>query len=479
MTQPGRNDPCPCGSGKKYKKCCLAVVHDADFTFRRLRQTHAAVIPRLTDFALEALGPDLFHEAWLDFHDHQTTDPFEPHSPMNAVFMPWLLFNWVVELKPPGQKEFVETTIAEMFLISYFENLTSNEQALLRASIRCPYTLCEVVEVNPSVGMKLLDLLRRNEYEVTEHAASETLKRGEIIYCATSEMWDIRANVGTAPYALPPTAKRDVFALRKWMTEQSGTAAITSEHLHEFEDDIRGLYLNQVAGMLSPPQLANTDGDPIVPQKLYFELESADTAFQALKSLAKGWTAKELLKGAELEDGLVVKADLEWLGGKPEAKKRLGGPVLLGLLKIDHERLVVEVNSNKRAGRIRKLIERRLGTKARYQTTLIEPIESQVQEMWQTSAAGATTPFENVSLEKDPELQAMMEETGRQHWESWFDLPVPALNDLTPREAAKTNEGRELLESLFLLYEIYNEESSDDFLKPDIPALRRELGLDQ
>lgn len=23
-TKTGRNDPCPCGSGKKYKKCCLA-----------------------------------------------------------------------------------------------------------------------------------------------------------------------------------------------------------------------------------------------------------------------------------------------------------------------------------------------------------------------------------------------------------------------------------------------------------------------
>ncbi len=23
MTQIGRNDPCLCGSGKKYKKCCL------------------------------------------------------------------------------------------------------------------------------------------------------------------------------------------------------------------------------------------------------------------------------------------------------------------------------------------------------------------------------------------------------------------------------------------------------------------------
>ncbi len=24
MDKPGRNDPCPCGSGKKFKKCCEA-----------------------------------------------------------------------------------------------------------------------------------------------------------------------------------------------------------------------------------------------------------------------------------------------------------------------------------------------------------------------------------------------------------------------------------------------------------------------
>jgi uncharacterized protein YecA (UPF0149 family) len=27
VSQPGRNDPCPCGSGKKYKKCCLSLGH--------------------------------------------------------------------------------------------------------------------------------------------------------------------------------------------------------------------------------------------------------------------------------------------------------------------------------------------------------------------------------------------------------------------------------------------------------------------
>ena len=173
-------------------------------------------------------------------------------------------------------------------------------------------------------------------------------------------------------------------------------------------------------------------------------------------------------------------------GWKTRSQKKTRRNRITRLLKIDHERSIVEVNSNKRADRIRKLIERRLGTAARYQTTLIEPIESQVQEMWHTAAAGATSPLENgfagsnssISLDEHPELRAMMEETARQHWGSWFDLPIPALNDMTPREAAKTSEGRELLESLLLLYEIHDEEPRDNYFQADIPALRRELGLE-
>jgi uncharacterized protein YecA (UPF0149 family) len=29
-TKVGRNDPCPCGSGKKYKKCCGASSTDGE-----------------------------------------------------------------------------------------------------------------------------------------------------------------------------------------------------------------------------------------------------------------------------------------------------------------------------------------------------------------------------------------------------------------------------------------------------------------
>ena len=30
MAKPGRNDPCPCGSGNKYKKCCLAKEEEVE-----------------------------------------------------------------------------------------------------------------------------------------------------------------------------------------------------------------------------------------------------------------------------------------------------------------------------------------------------------------------------------------------------------------------------------------------------------------
>jgi hypothetical protein len=490
MVKPGRNDPCTCGSGRKYKKCCLVAAEDVDFQYRRWRQVEAGLIPRLTEFAFETLGPEIVEGAWQDFNDHEAVQDFDPASPMNMVFMPWFLFTWVLELKPTGGSKFVETTIAEQFLIHNRTQISSDEETLLLSTIRCPYTLCEVVEVKPGVGMTQLDLLRRIKYEVVERSASQTLKRGEIIYCATTNVAGVSSNIGTGPYALRPTAKKDVLKLRKWIMEEIESEEITTEHLHEFEQDIRGLYLDSLQSMLSPPRLANTDGDPLVPQKLYFDLGSAHKVFHALKDVAEGRSESDLLEDATIRAGMVVKAEIPWLGGTEEARKRLGGPVLLGLLKIDEDRLVAEVNSRQRAELIRRLVEERLGNTATYKTTLIEPIESRVEEIWKataddTTGLSARTPSENsessgfiAADDAQPELRAMMEQIARQHWESWFDLPVPALNDMTPREAAKTAEGRELLESLLLFYESRQDYSSDNITAPDISALRQELGMD-
>jgi len=39
MSEIGRNDPCPCNSGKKYKKCCLLKVDQMKQDALELRKT--------------------------------------------------------------------------------------------------------------------------------------------------------------------------------------------------------------------------------------------------------------------------------------------------------------------------------------------------------------------------------------------------------------------------------------------------------
>ena len=197
----------------------------------------------------------------------------------------------------------------------------------------------------------------------------------------------------------------------------------------------------------------------------------------------------ELRSDATVADGLIVKAEIPWLGGTKEARQRLGGPVWLGTMNIEDRKLIIGVNSTKRAEKIRRLVEKRLGKEAVYKTTLIEPIESEVEKVWAAAAGGSSKPATEgraqgnertgvISLADLPaEVRLKLEETARQHWVTWFDLPVPALNNMTPREAAKTEEGRELLESLLLDYERHDDADNENLMRPDIPALRRKLGM--
>jgi hypothetical protein len=208
-----------------------------------------------------------------------------------------------------------------------------------------------------------------------------------------------------------------------------------------------------------------------------------------LRGLAEGISEDELRSEATVADGLIVKAEIPWRGGTREARKRLGGPVWLGTMNIEDRKLIVSVNSTKRAEKVRRLVEKRLGKEAVYKTTLIEPIEPEVERMWAAAASGSSKPAAEglvqetertgvISLADLPaEVRLKLEETARQHWVTWFDLPVPALNNMTPREAAKTEEGRELLESLLLDYERHDDADNENLMRPDIPELRRKLGM--
>ena len=70
MTKLGRNEPCPCGSGKKYKRCCPGERRHRPATRKRIAFTRPS--DKLDDFLGEELGAEddvaweRYHERWID-----------------------------------------------------------------------------------------------------------------------------------------------------------------------------------------------------------------------------------------------------------------------------------------------------------------------------------------------------------------------------------------------------------------------------
>ncbi len=70
--KPERNEPCPCGSGKKYKKCCMAsdqnyVPPTADFLWHQLGSVCDKFTRNLMKYGTKMFGPDSIFEAWEEY----------------------------------------------------------------------------------------------------------------------------------------------------------------------------------------------------------------------------------------------------------------------------------------------------------------------------------------------------------------------------------------------------------------------------
>lgn len=85
----GRNDPCPCGSGRKSKECCLRDVEappPADLLWNRINRADEALTVALLGHAKRRLGPDAAFEARRDFWGEDEEE--ELHGEDLQMFVP-------------------------------------------------------------------------------------------------------------------------------------------------------------------------------------------------------------------------------------------------------------------------------------------------------------------------------------------------------------------------------------------------------
>src|SRR5258705_757408 len=120
----GRNEPCHCGSGKKYKRCCLTkdqvedqTVHLIDNELQKLRRTEREMVELLLHVAHDWYGPDFINQAWEEYTSSSSEALSIEEAPeAGTSFIPWALFDYIPR-EPDPDAEPNEVPVAFSFLI--------------------------------------------------------------------------------------------------------------------------------------------------------------------------------------------------------------------------------------------------------------------------------------------------------------------------------------------------------------------------
>ncbi|MBA3508068.1 MAG: DUF2384 domain-containing protein [Betaproteobacteria bacterium] len=309
-----------------------------------------------------------------------------------------------------------------------------------------------MLRVEPGRGFRLCDILTGSETEVIEKTGSQIAQIGDIRFARIVAVADLAVLDGCSPFAIPPQNKLAIIALRKRMQVAGGP--VTDRSLDEWTEELLELYWDLVEPILNPrpPELRNTDDDPLLFHKLVFDVSSVNEAFDALCDLSVVQDRPSLLAEAKVGlNGVLSSVEIPWEKRGNKLHKHWDNTVL-GRLLIEDTRLTAEVNSKRRAKTIRALIERRLGDRVRYRTTSTESPQSMLartRKADERKKPGRT----HEELVAIPEVREHLMQELRAHYEQWVDAPIPLLDGRTPREAVKTADGREAVAALVLQLE--------------------------
>jgi SEC-C motif len=474
----GRNDPCPCGSGRKFKKCCDAPkpVTASELLWRQMRSARDGLIPQIWKFTDRTYGDVAIFEAWDEFHLWEGVE-FDPQSPEMMAFMPYFLYDWTPDPEDSETKESAPRDLspAAAFLKENESKLDPMERSYIEACLSEPLTFFEVAENFAGEGFVLRDIFTERELRVTEKSGSERAHCGDILFAKAATVNSVTILESCAPLLIPPIWKEPLLTLRKRIRKLHDP--ITPAVLQEYVFEMLELYdeFRERAENPQLPQLCNTDGDPLEFHKLFFEIESAEETFKSLHILNVIDSEEEQRQDAVLnESGTIESIEITWnkMGNK---KMKEWDNTILGNLQLDGSSLIASVNSAKRAQKIRGLIEKKLGSKVTYKRTVIEPMDQKLSEM-KTSGPARERNEETERLNALPEVREHIAKMMEAHWDGWIHEKIPALGGKTPLQAAKDKDGREMLEALLTQFARQNERGSN-MPPPPIAKLRERLGL--
>lgn len=451
MPNAGRNDPCPCRNGQKYKKCCLAKADAARAAERPRLTARETVMPPLLRFTESAqfdrdhqIADVMFWSDRLDDLDDDEAEDLFTSDDAIVKYNSW--FIWDLDIDGG-------VTVADMFLAQKGRTLEPAERAFVARLRQSHLGLYQVEGVEPGRGVMLRDLFTRDTVFVRERQGSEQIVRWDILGARVVTHEDGLPVFDGGLYLYPVSEKtallRTLKRYRRKYLKQFPDADLAS-FLKRHGMVFNWLWLDLV--VLRPlPQMVTAEGDPMVFSKSVFDLHDEPALRAALQS-----------RDDIDETGEGVFA---WLEDDGDAWRSLG------TFRIDGPRLLLETTSRARDERGRAWLAAVAPGLCSYRATAIETVAQALARHQEAPPPPSPSipPEVKARIERD-----MMDE----HYRKWLDQPIPALRGSTPREAAASRTLRPVL--LDLLREMenrYERGLQTGRLAYDPAWIRSELGI--
>ena len=217
--KPGRNDPCWCGSGKKYKKCHLAADEEAE------RAEPDEPGPPEDPARAEAMGglldtADRIHkrrgimEAARQYFGEEAREEEEMAAGSENFFL-WYLFDF--RPKATGR------TAVEEHLRKHGDTISPEAREALEAWRDSRYGLFEVRQINGDVSCELKDVFAGDTVVIDRMEAAAELHSGDHVL-ARIEKWGGHVEFSGEPLPVPDEALPH---LRKFIVAESNAAGQT------------------------------------------------------------------------------------------------------------------------------------------------------------------------------------------------------------------------------------------------------------
>lgn len=458
MSHIGRNDRCPCGSGKKYKQCCLRRQTEE----RRLTQAELATVPLAVNWLLEHHPEELRQAVSEDFFgalDDEMRERLEELPDGLQQMVVTNLNEWMVADACFGEGD-QQVPAIDLVLGPGGPRLDSVQRAYLEEVRRRGLSLYEIVGVRPGEGLQVQDTTGGKdpaEAWVVERSASRALHEGDILgtrLVSVHGHWEISGEVY-------PISQMDRLPLRRAVEKVRRKRLPAEKKRTLVGAEIIDSWLKALTA--PPPRVVDAStGEPLLLVTDHYRVLDWDR-------LAAGLEEQPDVEGDREEGWVRFKVD----PSNPDVRR---SRLAVNPAEGKKDRIEVFARTKAMADEGRDWFQAVAGDSVSYiSREITDPMHS-----FGKRRGGTPEPKQAEAAPELPEglTQQMLIEMA---YGKWADEPIPMLGGKTPRQAATTAKGKRDLVELLKSYEYQNRRSSRETgeAPTDFTFLWQSVGLDR